>query len=240
MDFDTFVNSVVLEGMSLVSSLIPLQDAINDNNNFCIVYPNNSTNVLRRSEQELKQCVIASLLSKSITASHPFYYSIETPTKAKYRFSELEQEKRKMIIPKMGSGRSGNFDLSIYDKFHTSHLEFKFGSSASPEEIAKDLLKLRCDRGDADWCGCTRNYFIHWLDRQDNGTLEKLLPKYKRVCDSDNFKDRRYDVRIYILIKSIGGDFYNIYYYDIKDGFDVSFNNHTLDNYGLNYVGKAL
>lgn len=30
MDFDTFVNSVVLEGMSLASSLIPLQDAIND------------------------------------------------------------------------------------------------------------------------------------------------------------------------------------------------------------------
>lgn len=138
-----------------------------------IIYPCYSDGEKRISEQEIKQLFIQTLIEEK-----NFYFSVETPTELKYKFSE----DRKLIDPLVGIGESANVDLCLYkfedSKFKRMHLiEFKFKNSAE-HEIKKDFLKLFAEGSEQN------NYFIHILDSANKGTLKKATeqtPKEKRT-----------------------------------------------------------
>lgn len=97
-----------------------------------------------------------------------YFYSIETPTKEIYRFSENGEKNN----PKIGEGQSANIDLTIYNKkFVRTHLlEFKFGNK---DTCTKDFLKLLCDDKQ-----CKTNYYINILETFNKSTRDSVEEKY--------------------------------------------------------------
>lgn len=89
------------------------------------------------------------------------FYSIETPTKNKYKFGKSTKD----II--YNKGRSAILDLSLYKKKQNVfkqkfNIEFK-AHNVKEHKIAKDLLKLISE----PYCGL----FFHTIESTDNGTL---------------------------------------------------------------------
>ena len=106
-----------------------------------IVFPTYRDRQRRVSEQELRFVFVEQV--QDLLKEYDYYYSVETPTKSKYVFSE----NKKYVKPCVNnSGRSASFDLSIVDnngeKCNTiAIIEFK-AKSADGHEYAKDLCKL--------------------------------------------------------------------------------------------------
>ncbi|MDR1983918.1 MAG: hypothetical protein LBQ28_03735 [Prevotellaceae bacterium] len=129
----------------------------------------------RISEQEARFLFVRELENPEQTK---YYYSVETPTEKKYRFPKKKNPK----IDKE-KGRSGSFDICLYEKFddkdypkRTCFIEFK-ALSVDKQDISKDFLKLICDQG-----GLT-NYFVHIIKNSNSGTYSKVESKYNKAID---------------------------------------------------------
>jgi hypothetical protein len=126
----------------------------------------------RVSEQEARFLFVRELEKES----NEYYYSVETPTTKKYRFSGQEN-------PKIDTtGQSGNFDVCLYEKFgdvfeRKYFIEFK-ALNPDKDSISKDFLKLVCDEE-----GLT-NYFVHILEKSDSGTWPNIEGKYKEAINN--------------------------------------------------------
>lgn len=76
-----------------------------------IVFPTYRDSNHRVSEQELRFVFVEQV--QGLLKEYDYYYSVETPTKDIYRFSQ----DKKYISPRIDeSGKSASFDLSIVDK----------------------------------------------------------------------------------------------------------------------------
>lgn len=162
------------------------------------IYQNNkrknsdSDDKIRISEQELRFIFIEQL--NKIMAPG-FYYSIETPTKSRYKFSD----KGKDCEPVRNEGQSGNFDLTIQDekKQTIAIVEFK-SKSASPHAYAKDLCKLW---NQAEGLGAdTIRYFINVFENMDKTTLNRFVQK---ITNNNWIKKQKGDVDAIIVCKSL-------------------------------------
>jgi len=137
----------------------------------------------RISEQEARFLFVRILENQK-----SFYYSVETPTKERYKdFSKRNKDssENKPDIAGENEGRSASIDVTLYEKdddnnnFCRKHLiEFKQGNV---ETCKKDFLKLLYDED-----GLT-NYYVNILDR-DNikkwRTLKSIIiDKYKKAID---------------------------------------------------------
>lgn len=93
----------------------------------------------RISEQELR-FVFAEKLSSICKKEKKYYYSVETPTKEPYTFSDGHSK----IDPIIGIGQSGNFDMAIHDKERNKVclIEFKAGKSVNKQAFMEVLAKL--------------------------------------------------------------------------------------------------
>lgn len=167
-----------------------------------IIFPNYSDDEPRYSEQELK-CVFIKKLE-----SLGFYFSVETPSKYKYRFVDndeprvlLKEEETKEIF------QSSMIDLSLYDKGKNliSHIEFKHGQ-CPVFPVQKDLLKLLCESNTTE-----NNYFVHYLDKSDSGTKKTIFKKYKtaikNIFETNNNIRNELDVRlkkVFVLVLFAG------------------------------------
>lgn len=143
----------------------------------------------RVSEQEARF-----LFTRELEKQKNLYYSVEVPTKEKYKFSS----KGKKINPPTqdNSGQSGNVDVCIYAKDKKtiiSLVEFKAGQ---PDEhsIAKDFLKLLLDESGL------QNYFIHVLKNSNNKTIKNVKEKYKKVLKQLQKNKKKSNIRILIYI----------------------------------------
>ena len=129
----------------------------------------------RVSEQEAR-FLFVSELEKSDNAD--FYYSVETPTIFKYRFSENNGKNK--VYPKIdkSKGESGKTDVCIYDtNFNREHLiEFKALNKDS-HDLEKDFIKLKYEPKESN----TPNYFVHVLKSYDAGTIDSLIVKYEKA-----------------------------------------------------------
>lgn len=107
---------------------------------------------IRRSEQELRQLFIEELKKEYQKEPQKLYYSIETPTEAKYKFSKADKkddDKITDIIKVNEDGQSALLDMCVFNKDKENtlkynrilNIEFKHGN-APLEAIAKDVLKL--------------------------------------------------------------------------------------------------
>ncbi|MBQ8037832.1 MAG: hypothetical protein IJ268_12650 [Proteobacteria bacterium] len=166
---------------------------------------NSNVTTIRTSEQELKQAFIASLEDSINTNNLKWYYSVETPTISKYKFSNQD-------IPKIDeNGTSARIDLTIFSSHDfkkmsysiESHIEFKQGATGATKDITKDLLKLsnepycaeinsvQMDKvsqyyGSQEQRASRTHYFIHIVDQIDIKTINNLTEKYFGSNSSNN------------------------------------------------------
>lgn len=105
-----------------------------------LVFPTYREKGIRVSEQELRFMFIDEFNRYCNENNiNDVFYSVETPTKDKYTFSHKGEE----ISPKVGNGKSGNFDLTLLDanKSRLCLIEFKAGN-VSKQSFEEVLVKL--------------------------------------------------------------------------------------------------
>lgn len=141
------------------------------------VYPNNYKR--RVSEQELRFVFVEQI--QSILQKYNYYYSVETPTEDKYKFSE----DGKKVQCKVGIGQSASFDLTIRDSYQKQIVIIEFKAKmASSHEYAKDFCKLRNTKETGEY-----RYFLNVFERITDNTKQsfekkisenKFLPKMEK------------------------------------------------------------
>ena len=137
-----------------------------------LVFPQYSDGETRISEQELRFAFVEAFNDSTEVKAKNYYYSIETPTQCKYKgFSSNPQ------VAKDGEGRSGEFDMAIYNSKleRICLIEFK-ANNPGLREHKKDLLKLKTE-GQLKRHGEISRFFIEVLKSYNNGTIPNLKGK---------------------------------------------------------------
>ena len=148
----------------------------------------------RISEQELRFIFVETFNEYCDEKELDWYYSVETPTKDKYKFTEKGDNLDK---PKREEGQSANFDLTISnDKGELLALiEFK-AKNTKPFSYAKDFCKLwNPKEGNSN----VLRYFINVLDKADKNTSDNIQAKL------DNLRNNKekYDANIHLIFKAL-------------------------------------
>jgi len=132
----------------------------------------------RISEQELRQLFIEEFKVKH----KKLYFSIETPTTAKYSFTNELNE-----ICVSENGQSALIDMCILEKeseisnyTRLVNIEFKH-KNATETNISKDILKLMHEE--------ENGAFVLLLKNTDDGTLKSVFEKFSNSVDTHKLKD---------------------------------------------------
>lgn len=126
----------------------------------------------RISEQELRFLFVEEFLKK---LNNGFYYSVETPTKEKYKFGKTNDDIKNDV-----SGRSASIDMCIFKKCNKNkytrifNIEFK-NTNASKKSISKDILKLMNEK--------ENGAFLLLLKNTNKGTLNNIAEIRDGVVD---------------------------------------------------------
>lgn len=134
----------------------------------------------RISEQELRFLFVEDFLKEP---HNGYYYSVETPTKEKYKFGKTNDD-----IKIDALGRSASIDMCIFnkdkekdDKYKRAlNIEFK-NANASQKSISKDILKLMHEE--------ENGAFVLLLKNTDDGTLKSVFKKFSNSFDTHILKD---------------------------------------------------
>ena len=131
-----------------------------------LVFPCYKKGNIRISEQELRFIFVETFNEYCDEKELDWFYSVETPTKDKYKFTEKGDNLDK---PKREEGQSANFDLTISnDKGELLALiEFK-AKNTKPFSYAKDLCKLWNPK---EGTPNVLRYFVNVLDKADKKHL---------------------------------------------------------------------
>jgi hypothetical protein len=161
-----------------------------------LVFPcyNNKKREIRISEQELRFIFVETFNEYCDEKELDWYYSVETPTKDKYKFTEKGDNLDK---PKREEGQSANFDLTISnDKGELLALiEFK-AKNTKPFSYAKDLCKLWNPK---EGTPNVLRYFINVLDKADKNTSDNIQAKLDRLRNNKE----KYDANIHLIFKAL-------------------------------------
>lgn len=201
LPYNKIIESVIKSTFESLSAY-PNQKVSNEEN-FLIVYPhshkdNGQLDKPRVSEQELKQTFIYFLQEEGL------YYSVETPTKWKYRFTgETKDDKNvpRKCVSEGDKGRSANIDLSVYEVLTkdeaaelVAHVEFKSGNP-EPKDIEKDLLKLCVEP-------VKYGYFLLIVKSSDDEIWKNLTQKindsFANIIKREKFEDKTKYISIYV------------------------------------------
>lgn len=140
-----------------------------------------SEEIDRISEQELRFVFVEQLILYANENKLDIYYSVETPTDGRYKFSGVEKPE------KSDYGVSARTDLSIHDKDfkRICLIEFKNPKASNYE---KDILKLDQETSDL-------KYFIQIIKNYDKRTINKLAKMTEKMSSA------RIEYRCYCLEK---------------------------------------
>ena len=160
-----------------------------------LVFPcyNNKKREIRMSEQELR-FVFVETFNEYCDGKLNWFYSVETPTEDKYKFTENGKNLDK---PKRGEGQSANFDLTISnDKGELLALiEFK-AKNTKPFSYAKDFCKLwNPKEGNSN----VLRYFINVLDKADKDTSDNIQAKLDKLRNNKEKYDATIHLRFWAL-----------------------------------------
>lgn len=150
-----------------------------------IVFPTYRDSNHRVSEQELRFVFVEQV--QELLKEYDYYYSVETPTKDKYRFS-IKGEKTKPHVSE--DGQSASFDLSIVDKSNNTIaiIEFK-AKNSDPHEYAKDLCKLWNPNEKSRY-----KYFLNLFEKIEPRTkknfLDKLVPSQNECLEAKKSEEK--------------------------------------------------
>ena len=155
-----------------------------------LIFPHSNKGDVRHSEQELRQIFLRNVEEDS---DKTYFYSIETPTKLVYRFTNTE-------IPKVkdpddtddndkDNYKSARFDVSLYNKDYkdndkaSNHIELK-SDNPEEEDICKDFLKLAKE---VKFTKEKKNFFVHYHCVEETSwksdTFSSLFEKYRKSVD---------------------------------------------------------
>ncbi len=127
-----------------------------------LIFPCYSNGERRVSEQELRFLFVEQFNVYCKETGWKAFYSIETPTRLKYRFPKKEAPEQ------IEDGRSAMIDLCIHDEkgARICLIEFK---ALNPEQSCyrKDFLKLNKERG--------LSFFVQLLEKQDCKTMKNIV-----------------------------------------------------------------
>ena len=161
-----------------------------------LVFPcyNNKKREIRISEQELRFIFVETFNEYCDEKELDWFYSVETPTKDKYKFTEKGDNLDK---PKREEGQSANFDLTISnDKGELLALiEFK-AKNTKPFSYAKDLCKLWNPK---EGTPNVLRYFINVLDKADKDTSDNIQAKLDKLRNNKE----KYDANIHLIFKAL-------------------------------------
>lgn len=144
-----------------------------------IVFPKYSDGETRLSEQELRFVFVDIFNKYCVSHFLNWYYSVETPTVYKYKFSD----KGHKIEPVRDdeNGQSAMIDLAIHDSKlnRIALIEFK---ALNPDEscFSKDFVKLENEPN-------VLTYFLMYVKSHDNGTIKSLKLKVDSKADNTEF-----------------------------------------------------
>lgn len=159
-----------------------------------LVFPCYMNGEIRISEQELRFIFVETFNEYCDEKELDWFYSVETPTKDKYKFTEKEHNLDK---PKREEGQSANFDLTISnDKGELLALiEFK-AKNTKPFSYAKDLCKLWNPK---EGTPNVLRYFVNVLDKADKKTSISIQMKLDEIkkCKGVN------DANIHLIFKAL-------------------------------------
>ena len=160
-----------------------------------LVFPcyNNKKREIRISEQELR-FVFMETFNEYCDEKLNWFYSVETPTEDKYKFTENGKNLDK---PKRGEGQSANFDLTISnDKGELLALiEFK-AKNTKPFSYDKDFCKLwNPKEGNSN----VLRYFINVLDKADKDTSDNIQAKLDKLRNNKEKYDATIHLRFWAL-----------------------------------------
>lgn len=161
-----------------------------------LIFPNKiqaKGNIKRISEQELRLLFIGEFKK----THHEQFYSIETPTKEKYKFGKSYDD-----IKISKTGQSALIDMCVFKREGKNYqrllnIEFKHKNSAT-KDIAKDILKLICEEQNGAFINLLNNTNKGTLcNNKQTGVLDKL---YKSFDDfKKNWNNENKCIRILIL-----------------------------------------
>lgn len=166
---------------------------INNRTNENLIFPKYRDETVRYSEQELRQFFLKNVETQENNDNKIYFYSVETPTKLVYRFTNTE-------IPKVkdpndtddndkDNYKSARFDVSLYKKTYkdndkaSNHIEFKYGNPDQKNAICKDFLKLISE---VDLTKEKKNFFVHYLCvKTEKGWESRTFPSlFSKYLDS--------------------------------------------------------
>jgi len=163
-----------------------------------LVFPTYSNKNRRVSEQELRFVFIEQL--QKILIEYDLFYSVETPTKSSYIFSN----ERKYVDPYISNkGQSASFDLTIKDSNgnNVAIIEFK-AKNAHPHEYAKDICKLWNPEEKAKY-----KYFINLFEKIEQRTKKSFLGKLAPKPSNEYLLPKTSSEQIIVIAQSLrGGD----------------------------------
>lgn len=145
---------------------------------------------IRISEQELRFAFVDVFHRYCDLEGLSWFYSIETPTKQKYIFSNTDNQKPQIANDAKEGGRSASFDFVIHDEKlnRICLIEFK-ANNPNPFNHQKDFLKLIEDprpetteeslNQDLTYPDNIQRYFIEIVGNYDEGTIKSLADKIK-------------------------------------------------------------
>ena len=147
-----------------------------------LIFPQYGDKSARYSEQELKQIFL-----HKIENNTNYFYSVETPTKHVYHFSDTEMPLVKENHEKDDKYESARFDVSLYSKNNKddllTHVEFKYGNPDKKSGICKDFLKLVSE---VKFTNEKKNFFVHYLSvKTEKGWESRTFPSlFSKYLDS--------------------------------------------------------
>lgn len=147
-----------------------------------LIFPQYRDKSARYSEQELKQIFL-----HKIENNTNYFYSVETPTKHVYHFSDTEMPLVKENHEKDDKYESARFDVSLYSKNNKddllTHVEFKYGNPDKKSGICKDFLKLVSE---VKFTNEKKNFFVHYLCvKTEKGWESRTFPSlFSKYLDS--------------------------------------------------------
>ena len=160
---------------------------INNRTNEKLIFPKYRDESVKYPEQELRQFLLKNVETQENNDNKIYFYSVETPTKLVYRFTNTEIPLVKENHEKDDKYESARFDVSLYSKNNKddllTHVEFKYGNPDKKSGICKDFLKLVSE---VKFTNEKKNFFVHYLCvKTEKGWESRTFPSlFSKYLDS--------------------------------------------------------
>jgi hypothetical protein len=192
-DIKTIIENCIDKSFEILQELY--RNKTSDKTRMRIPQYRGDDNNTRVSEQELRFLFVETICKNESFKEGGYSFSVETPTKDIYKFTENGKTLQK---PKRGEGQSANFDLTISNgKGELIVLiEFK-AKNTKPSLYAKDFCKLwNPEEGKPN----ALRYFVNVLDKADKNTSVKIKEKLEKIKKDTYKKD---DANIHLIFRAL-------------------------------------